>query len=242
MDAFQPGQITNADVLPSDIPSYDRRGQMYEVFVNGETASGSSEQLINPVTHCLRPEQGEIATSVIGVAYGAPRAWEFLPTVRYGEWVCAEVTHQGFLSYFVPRTGQETTINADLYFIGYPRLDIQVDVDSPGGLLCGYNYIAQVAIRNQGFVTTPQTSLRVLMVSNRTGVVSRSVDYTIPPITAGATVDFSFRDYPAPSTYINETHTLTFIIDPSDLVKEPNELNNNYIIRDVMVLNTNKCR
>lgn len=242
MDAFQPGQITNRDVLPSDIPSYERRGQMYEVFVNGETASGSSERLLNPVTHCLRPEQGELATSVIAIAYGAPRAWEFLPTVRFGEWVCAEVSHQGFLSYFVPRTGTEPTINADLYFISYPALEIQLDVDSPGGLLCGYNYRAVVAIRNQGFVPTPQTTVRILMTSNRTGAVSRSVDYTIPPIQAGQTVDFRFADYPAPSTFINEAHTLTFIIDPGDLAKELLETNNTYTIQNVMVLRTNKCR
>jgi hypothetical protein len=241
MDVFQPGQITNRDVLPSDIPSYDRRGQMYEVFANGQTDPGNAELLLNPVTHCLRPEQGELETSVIAIAYGAPRAWEFLPSVRFGEWICAEVTHQGFISYFVPRTGTEPTINADLYFVSFPTLQIQLDVDSLPGLLCGYNYRAVLSVRNQGFVPTPQTSVRILMVSNRTGTVSRSVDYTIPPIQAGETANFSFPDYPAPSTFINESHTLTFIVDPSDLVKELVETNNTYVIPDIMVRRTKKC-
>ncbi|MGB7341484.1 MAG: hypothetical protein WBC91_21485 [Phototrophicaceae bacterium] len=240
LGSFSPGTIINADDLPATIPSYERRGFFYEIFANGETAANSSEQLIVPVTHCLRPEQGEVPSAVVGVAYGAPRAWEILPTVRYGEWVCAEVTHAGFLSYFVPRTGEEPTLNADLYFIGTPLLQGE-EFDTDDGYLCNYRYTANFVIRNEGFVGIPQTVVRVQVLNQRTGTIITSNDYTLAALLPGETVDLAQRGFLMGDVFINEITTTRFIIDPSNTISELNELNNIYETSGTFLLRTTRC-
>lgn len=54
------------------------------------------------VTHCIEPFPDDLPKAVIGLAYGAPRVWHILPTLRFGNLVCAEVTRPGNLSYFIP--------------------------------------------------------------------------------------------------------------------------------------------
>lgn len=242
LGSFSPGQFINEDDLPANIPTYERRGFFYEVFVaGGDTAPNSSEELLVPVTHCLRPEQGDLPTAIIGVAYGAPRAWEILPTVRYGEWICAEVTHAGFLSYFIPRTGQEPNLNADFYFVGAVTIAPQ-EVGNPANeFWCAYNYIISYAVRNEGFVETPQTVVRVEMKSIRTGQVSASQDFILPALEGGETQSFEYRGLRMPTTFTNEAHSIRVTIDPSNAVSELNENNNGYALPNVIVLQTARC-
>jgi hypothetical protein len=241
LGSFSPGEFINVDDLPANVPTYERRGFFYEVFVaGGETAPNSSEELLVPVTHCLRPEQGELPTGVVAVAYGAPRAWEMLPTVRYGEWLCAEVTHAGFLSYFIPRTGQEPNLNADLYFVGAVELAPQ-EASSGRGLLCAYNYIATYAIHNEGFVETSPSIVRIEMKSVRTGQVTATRDFSLPAIGGGETLTFAWRGFVAPTTFINESHTIRATIDPNNAIAELNENNNGYALLNTLVLSTARC-
>jgi CARDB protein len=241
LGSFSPGTFVNQDELPNVVSSFERRGFFYEVFVNGETAPASSEKLLVPVTHCLRPEQGEVSTAVIGVAYGAPRQWEMLPTVRYGEWVCAEVTYQGFLSYFVPRVGDVQPLNADLYFVSTPYLAPEF-LSSPDGLLCGYNYTIVFAVRNEGFVPTPETTVRFQFINDRTGTLASSVDIPLLPMAPGETRDISYSRWLAPIIFYNETHTITYTIDPSNVAPELDENNNSYRQTGTLLLQTAKCR
>lgn len=240
LGAFSPGTFINGDDLPAVVPTYERRGFFYEVFVNGETAPGSSEEMLVPVTHCLRPEQGEVPTAVIGVGYGAPREWEILPTVRYGEWVCAELTHAGFLSYFVPRAGSEETLNADLYFIGNPYL-VGEQQDTASGFLCEYPYTVNYRIHNEGFVATPETIVRVQLVNQRTGTLITGEDYVLNSILPGETVDIAQRNFIIGDTFLNETTELRFIIDPSNVANELDETNNTYQTPGGLILLTNRC-
>lgn len=242
LGSFSPGVFVNQDELPAAIPSYERRGHFYEVFVDGgETAPNSSEKLVVPVTHCLRPEQGEVPVSVIAVAYGAPRAWEMLPTVRYGEWVCAEITHQGFLSYFVPRRGDEPTLNADLYFVSTPYLEAEF-LSSDRGLLCDYAYTINFKVHNEGFVPTPETVVRYQFINERTGTVVNSIDIPLLPMAPGETRELTYKAWRAPSVYYNETHTLTYTIDPYRAVSEMDENNNSYRKSGVLLLQTSHCQ
>ena len=241
LGSFSPGTFVNADDLPATVPSYERRGFFYEVFVNGETAPGSSEEMLVPVTHCLRPEQGEVPTAVMGVGYGAPRAWEILPTVRYGEWICAEVTHAGFISYFVPRTGNEDTINADLYFVGEPFI-IGEQLDSPRGYLCQYPYIVNYRIHNEGFVATPETIVRVELTNQRTGNIISEADYVLPPVLPGGTAEFEQRGFLIGDTFLDEATDLRFFIDPFNEIRELSDVNNTYRSRGALVLFTERCR
>lgn len=233
---FSPGVIRNAGELPRDIPGYERRGFFYEVFAGGDFKAdpSNSEKLVVPVTHCIRPEQADIDTAVVGIAYGAPREWEILPTQRYGELACAEVTHQGFISYFVPRTGDEPNINADLYFSGIPFFEY-ASGERPTFMFCGFRYGWSYSVRNEGFEATPQTVVRIQMVNERTGTPTKVVDYTVPPILPGETVTFQQPNFIAPTTFFNELHAINLIIDPSNSIPELDEANNVYDFPSILV-------
>lgn len=240
LGSFSPGTFINADDLPANVPSYERRGFFYEVFVNGDTAPNSSEEMLVPVTHCLRPQQGEVPTAVMGVAYGAPREWEILPTVRYGEWICAEVTHAGFLSYFVPRTGDEETLNADLYFVSTPYL-FGEQFNTDNGFVCLYPYTVFYNVRNEGFVPTPETVVRVQLSNQRTGTIMLSADYLLISVLPGETEDFAQMGFTMPDTFINETTRVRITIDPDNRVAELDESNNVFDINGTLLLDSSRC-
>ncbi|MBK8032359.1 MAG: hypothetical protein IPK17_23340 [Chloroflexi bacterium] len=87
---------------PSSPLGYVRRGPLYDIQIyrpNGNLVSGRMDIR---VTHCIRPAAEDLSTAVVGNAWGAPRTWSILPSVIYGDLVCAEVRHGGNLSYFVP--------------------------------------------------------------------------------------------------------------------------------------------
>jgi hypothetical protein len=242
LGSFSPGTIRNDEELPASIPSYERRGFLYDIFGNGDySVEGSSEKLRVPVTHCLRPEQGEINSAVFGVAYGAPRVWEILPSVKYNEWICAELTHTGFVSYFVPRTGNENYQNVDLYFSGDVELKLVTPV-SDQTFLCGYQYVPTFAIRNEGFEASPEFEFQIRMTHDRTGTTVATKSYTLRSIEPGETANFELWDtFILPPLYVNESHTFTFLIDPSNSVRELREDNNTFQIPSALNVNTSKC-
>lgn len=91
-DAFQPAEPAN----------YRQRGVLYDIYAFGLDAGGTSPYPY-PITHCITPTQAQLDNAVLGLAYGAPRTWQILPTVRFGTTICAEISYSGFLSVFVPR-------------------------------------------------------------------------------------------------------------------------------------------
>lgn len=233
--------ISNEDELPADVPTYERRGFFFEVFASGDYQADpeNSELLKNPVTHCIRPEQIDLDVAVIGIGYGAPREWEILPTQRYGEMICAEVTHQGFISYFVPRTGAEETINADLYIVSSPYFEA-IESESDRGFYCGYRYTLNYAIHNEGFVATSAGVVRLRFNNIRTGVLTREYTFDLPPIAPGDTVDFSQFGLRMPETYYNETHRMSLTVDAGNTSVEMNEDNNVYT-EDFLIIQTGRC-
>lgn len=86
---------------PQDPPGYDRRGVLFDVYVFG--VPSGTESLPFPVTHCIRAPEQFRETAILGVAHGAPREWIVLPSVRFGDLVCAELKFTGFLSILTPR-------------------------------------------------------------------------------------------------------------------------------------------
>lgn len=235
---FSPGTIRNEDNLPAIASRYERRGVLYEVFVFGDFKADpqDSEKLIVPVTHCIRPDNRDLNNAFIGVGYGAPRQWTILPSQRYGDLVCAEVTHQGFLSYFVPRPADAETVNADLQFSGIPNvLFNDITGDGPDRLVCGFRYQLSIDVYNEGFATTQATTVGLIITNNRTGVQSRNIIYQLPPIPPGDTVNL-VENFIAPTTYVNEEATLTVTIDPSNSVSELNEGNNRSALPSRLVI------
>lgn len=237
---FSPGVIRNIEDTPGSIPSYERRGILYEIFAGGDYQKDprDSEKLRVPVTHCIRPEQADLEQAVIGIAWGAPRQWKLLPSVRYGEIVCAEVTHAGFFSYFVPRSGDEPTLNADLYFSG--GIEFITDGQQTPEILCSFPYRLNFAIRNEGFEPTPATTVRIQDVHVRTGTIAFSLSVNINNVPPGETVEYALPYFIAPSIFINEAHRIILTIDPGNGIAEMNEENNTRIF-EYILLPSNKC-
>lgn len=83
---------------PATPEGYVRRGLLFDVFVFG--APAGAEFIEFPVTHCINANEDIRGSAVLGVAYGAPRQWEILPSVRFNNRICAEVKRMGFMSIF----------------------------------------------------------------------------------------------------------------------------------------------
>jgi len=102
--SYQDAVNLHCQIVPSwespAVPSgYVQKGNLYDIVVFKE--NGHVEQtFILAITHCIRPAAEDIDHAVIGSAYGAPRQWHLLTTVRFGDVVCAEVRHSGNLAYF----------------------------------------------------------------------------------------------------------------------------------------------
>ncbi len=90
-DSFQP-------TVPAN---YRQRGVLYDIYAFGLDSGGTTPYPF-PITHCITPTQNQLDNAVLGLAYGAPRTWQILPTVRFGTTICAEISYSGFLSVFVP--------------------------------------------------------------------------------------------------------------------------------------------
>lgn len=86
---------------PPAPPGYVFRQLLYDVSI-WTAHSIVTDVLPFEVTHCIEPFPDDLPKAVVGLAYGAPRAWHILPTLRFGNLVCAEVTQPGNLAYFIP--------------------------------------------------------------------------------------------------------------------------------------------
>jgi hypothetical protein len=86
---------------------YTLRGNaVYNISIWGDDGENVDYVLDQFITHCVKPDPGDVGSTVLGVAYGAPLAWHILPSVRYGDRVCAELPHEGHLGQFTPDTLQ----------------------------------------------------------------------------------------------------------------------------------------
>ena len=78
---------------------YTFKGSLYDIIAFKDHGNVEKDFPIG-ITHCIIPDPNDIGNAVIGNAYGDPRAWHILTTVRFGNVVCAEVRHGGNLAYF----------------------------------------------------------------------------------------------------------------------------------------------
>ncbi len=85
---------------PGAPAGYTQRGVLYDVVAFKENGNVERDFLLG-VTHCIRPAAEDLATAVVGSAYGQPRTWQILTTERFGDLICAEVRHSGNITYFV---------------------------------------------------------------------------------------------------------------------------------------------
>ena len=77
-----------------------------------EQVAGAVSTLPVPVTHCMRVPESDLERAVLGEIRAqsqpspGPEKWHILPSVRFNNLVCAEVTVANYLAYFVPETAE----------------------------------------------------------------------------------------------------------------------------------------
>jgi hypothetical protein len=86
---------------PRTPDGYIQRQLLYDVIVFDDR-SNVIQYLDFKVTHCIEPFPDDLNYAVVGWAQGNPKQWMIMPTVRYGNLVCAEVDGSGLMSYFIP--------------------------------------------------------------------------------------------------------------------------------------------
>ncbi len=235
---MQPGQIGNIGSVPSSTPGFERRGSTYQINGNGDyqLVGALASTMKTPVTHCIQPNAGDLEKAVIGNSFGVPQKWYILPTQRYGTYICAEVTNTGPISYFVPRTGTETYINADLVWSGF----IGTNPDT-NNLECKATVQIVWKVKNDGFEATPVSIMRVSNIAIRTGQTTYTQDILLPSIAPGNTVIFDLNTIKIPDSYVNEANRLVFQLDANNNVGEINEANNTYLIDYILKVKNGGC-
>ncbi len=213
---------------------FERHGFLYDIsaFGNYRFDQGDTERLRVAVTHCIRPRAEDLEQAVIGVAYGSPRSWHILPTVRFGELVCAEITHIGNLSYFVPRVRTEPG-NLNLVFGSLPIID-------PHPLQCNRPSRVTVTVTNNGPQPTSQVG-RIAVFDHvlNSDVPVQEVGTTyFPPLQAGQSYTTSVEVNV--SDYSNQGHQLEIRLDVDNAIAELNESDNTFTSDYVLQL-TSDC-
>ncbi|MBC8099630.1 MAG: hypothetical protein H7Y11_09320 [Armatimonadetes bacterium] len=94
-------RVVATQLKPEAPTGYNREGALYDVYVFG--VNSGSDPLPYPVTHCIKPPAAAIDRALVTLGQGAPRTWSVLPTVRFGEYICAELGYAGFVSYVIPK-------------------------------------------------------------------------------------------------------------------------------------------
>lgn len=203
--------------------NFERRGYLYELTPYGGHTQNEkyNDWLKVPVTHCIKPQPGDLEQAVIGVAYGVPRIWHIQPTVRYGELVCTEITNTGLLSYFVPFTNTVNTSSGNLVWSRVPDI-------TPHPLECGQAPTWTITFLNAGNQAVSQAGRIVVQdVLVRTNEVIKATEYYLIPqeIKPGQTVSFTAPGFKV-DAFVGELHRLVFILDQANEVAESNEYDN----------------
>ncbi len=213
-------------VNPSgNILDLQRAGVLYKLegFISeDERVEGANNVLPTPVTHCMRIRPGDLEIAVIGEARGIPERWHILPTVRFNDLVCAEVTTASYLSYFLPRNeGSPPNVNLAL---GWSIVD-------PHPLKCARPALVYIPVINTGqeWFSTHSGFVKLIVedIHVRTGTVTAAIEHQIATSRLGPGNLITIEKGPIyVDTFVGELHRLQVRIDFDDQILETNEFDN----------------
>ncbi len=212
-----------------------RIGALYKLsshIPEDRRVGGSSIILPEPVTHCMMVEAGDLERAVIGEVRGAPEKWHILPSARFNDLVCAEVTASNYIAYFVPET-EESPENVNLV-AGWAQIN-------PHPLYCGIGASVLVPIVNTGqdWFDTDDSHITIAIqdVHVPSGLVTaeRRVDIATSQLGPGARQAYELGPLTV-DTYIGDLHRLQVSVDHDNEVAEINEEDNVWISEFVLRL------
>ena len=200
--------------------------------------AGAVSALPVQVTHCMRIPEGDLEQAVIGEirAQSAPNAgpekWHILPSVRFNDLVCAEVTVANYLAYFVPETA-DSPQNVNLV-VGWTRVD-------PHPLYCGIRAMVTAPVVNTGqdWFDTEDSHITITVhnthVSSTIVTFEKSFDIATSQLGPGDRRSYEFGPFFV-DAYIDELHRLQVTVDRENEVDEINETDNVWFTEYVLSL------
>ena len=218
-----------------------RLGTLYKLSAQippEQHAAGSVSTLPVRVTHCMRISAGDLERAVIGEVRARvqpapePEKWHILPSVRFNDLVCAEVTVANYIAYFVPET-VDSPQNVNLVQ-GWTRVN-------PHPLYCGVATSVIVPIVNTGqdWFDTDDSQITILIqdihVSSTIVTEERRIDIATSQLGPGARQAYEIGPINV-DAYINELHRLQITVDQDNEVDEINELDNSWFTEYVLSL------
>lgn len=225
-----------------------RIGALYKLAAQirpEQQVTGAVSTLPVPVTHCVRVAEGDLERAVIGEirARGGtdpgPEIWHILPSVRFNDLICAEVTVANYLAYFVPETA-DSPQNVNLV-IGWTRVN-------PHPLYCGISASIQAPIVNTGqdWFDTADSHITITIqdihVSSAIVTAEKRFDIGTSQLGPGARQAYELGPLVV-DTYVNELHRLQVTVDRDGEVDEINEADNVWFTEYVLSMppNYDKC-
>jgi len=199
---------------------------------------GAVSTLPVPVTHCMRVAEGDLQQAVLGEIRAqpdpkpGPEKWHIMPTVRFGDLVCAEVTRANYLAYFVPET-EDSPQNVNLV-VGWTR-------SKPNPLYCGINASIQAPVVNTGqdWFDTDDSHITIAVqdihVASSIVTEERSFDIATSQLGPGARQSYELGPFVVDS-YVNDLHRLQVTVDLDNEVDEINEVDNVWFTEYVLTL------
>lgn len=217
-----PIEVVNPDDRLLDL---QRAGRLYKLdarIPQEQLVHGAVNTLPVPVTHCISIPPGDLERAVIAEARGIPERWRVLPSVRFDDMVCAEITTASYLSYFLPRTASSPP-NVNLT-LGWTVVD-------PHPIECGLPAFIRIPAINTGqsWFSTASGYVKFIVedIHVRSGSLITASEIQIETGQLGPGVRHMVVIGPLYVTnYVNELHRLRVRVDPDGQVAESNEDDN----------------
>ena len=216
---------TNVAQPSGELLDVQRAGHLYKLIANippEQHVHGATNVLPVSVTHCIRIQPGDLGTAIIAETRGIPERWYVLPSVRFGDLVCVELTTASYLSYFLPRT-DDSPQNVNLV-LGWSRIQ-------PHPLQCGILTYLQIPLVNTGqnWFDTDSRDVKIIAedIHVQTGTVTAAIELKIPSSLLGPGNRNIIEIGPMiVDQYVHELHRLQVRIDFDEHVDETNEFDN----------------
>lgn len=216
---------TNVAQPSGEILDVQRAGHLYKLEPHispEEHVHGAIATFPVPVTHCMRIQKIDLERAIVAEARDIPERWYVLPSVRFNDIVCAEVTHGSYLAYFLPRT-DDSPQNVNLV-LGWARVN-------PHPMQCGRLTYFRIPLVNTGqsWFDTPSSDVKVIVedIHVRSGQVLGAIEHKVQTSQLGPGMRNLLEMGPLIiDQYRHELHRLQVRIDFDNHVEETNEFDN----------------
>ena len=223
---------------PDQILDMQRSGNLYKLSTflrEDQHVLGRPSQLPVRVTHCMRIATGDLERAVIGEVRESEQwgeRWHILPSARFNDIVCAEVSVANYLSYFLPRRA-ESPPNVNLT-LGWTRVN-------PHPLKCGVEARLSIPIVNTGQSWFETNSGHILLIIEdfhvATSIPTTKLELQINTDQFGPGVRHIVEAGPIyVDSFVSELHRLEVRVDARDEIAETNELDNSWHTEYILAL------